>query len=273
MRQATEILGKQMGGGVQSLARAISLLRIVSAMNSTGLRLSELVAASGLPKPTTARLMSELLAAGLVMRNGQRRFQLGPLTHELGVTSQMNFRLQELCRPSLTALSEATGETTYLKVRSGAEVFCLDLATASRKRKAQISWRGSRAALGTGACGLALLSFMSEADRSDVLFQNAARSPTDVETYIGTLRRQVERTRRTGYALSLDDVFSGMSAIGIPILDRAGWPIAALSVSMPTSELNSVSRDRALAALQDQERRLRHTLSQSGVVAHDPLTH
>lgn len=236
-------------------------------MNASGMRLSDLVGVSGLPKPTVARLMAELLAGGLVMRDAQRRFQLGPLTHELGVISLLNFRLQELCRPSLAALSEATGETTYLKVRSGADVFCLDLAIAARKRKARTSWRGSRAALGTGACGLALLSFMPEAERTRVIRLNALHAPAGAAAYVHTLSNSIEQTRLAGYALSSDDVYAGMSAIGIPILDGAGRPIVALSVSLPTAELNPRSRDRALAALADQEGLLRRTLRQSGVVA------
>lgn len=234
-------------------------------MNASGLRLSDLVSASGLPKPTVARLMAELLASGLVMRDAQRRFRLGPLTHELGVISLMNFRLQELCRPSLAALSEATGETTYLKVRSGSDVFCLDLATPERKRKARTSWRGSRAALGTGACGLALLSFMPETERIHVIRQHAPHAPAGAAAYMRALSERIEQTRVTGYALSSDDVYAGMSAIGIPVFDGAGRPIVALSVSLPTAELNPRSRDRVLAALSEQEGLLRRTLRQSGV--------
>lgn len=256
VRQGAEIAE----GRVQSLGRAIALLRLVAACGPEGPRLSELVMASGLPKPTVARLMADLLAAGLVMRSAQRRFQLGPLTYELGLASASNFRLRSLCRPALLALAEATGETVYLKVRSGADVTCLDLATASRQRKARTSWRGSRAPLGTGACGLALLSFLPLPERERVPGHAA-------------MLERIERTRRTGHALSVDDVFAGMSAVGLPVFDAVGQPIVAISVSMPTSALNAGARERALDALHAQEPGLRQLLRRHGVLAADPRTH
>ncbi|WP_219213918.1 helix-turn-helix domain-containing protein, partial [Variovorax boronicumulans] len=53
---------------VQSLDRAIELLRLISANYRDGERLSDLVTASGLAQPTVHRLLKQLVEGGLVMQ-------------------------------------------------------------------------------------------------------------------------------------------------------------------------------------------------------------
>ncbi|RYF67555.1 MAG: hypothetical protein EOO29_36700, partial [Comamonadaceae bacterium] len=78
---------------VQSLDRAIELLRLISAEHKSGARLSTLVAASGLAQPTVHRLLKQLVEGGLVMQDAQRRYRLGHFAYELGLVASTHFHL------------------------------------------------------------------------------------------------------------------------------------------------------------------------------------
>lgn len=71
--------------GTQSLERAISLLRTVATHGADGARLSDLMAQTGLSKPTAHRLLTALAREGLVEQDGEtRRYHLGSELEVLG---------------------------------------------------------------------------------------------------------------------------------------------------------------------------------------------
>ena len=67
--------------GTQSLDRAIEVLRLVASCSGRGIRLVDIVARSGLSKPTAYRLLQGLERNGLVTQDG------GDKTYHLGIES------------------------------------------------------------------------------------------------------------------------------------------------------------------------------------------
>src|SRR3954469_1665010 len=69
----------------QSIDRAVALLSLVGEAGVDGARLTDLVAASGLAKPTVRRILLALVRAGLVDQDEEtRRYQVGPELYVLG---------------------------------------------------------------------------------------------------------------------------------------------------------------------------------------------
>ena len=69
----------------QSIDRAVALLSLVGGAGADGARLTDLVAASGLVKPTVRRILLALVRAGLVDQDEEtRRYQVGPELYVLG---------------------------------------------------------------------------------------------------------------------------------------------------------------------------------------------
>lgn len=72
--------------GSQSVDRALRLLALVGRESASGLPLSEIVAESGLNKPTVRRLLLALMRAGLVEQEARtRRYHLGEEAFVLGL--------------------------------------------------------------------------------------------------------------------------------------------------------------------------------------------
>lgn len=241
---------------VQSLGRAIELLRLISAEHTSGARLSDLVAASGLPQPTVHRLLRQMVEGGLVMQDAQRRYRLGHFAYELGLVASTHFHLRDQCAPHLGRISAETGDTAFLMVRSGADSFCLDRQSGSFPIQVLTVQVGKRRPLGIGGGGLALLSFMPREDLPGVL----DRIEPHLTPYGGLTRRillgLVEEARAQGYARITDYAVAGVTSVGVPIRDRGGAVAGAISVSamtarmQPREEMVVQTMQREVAALQ-----------------------
>ena len=100
--------------GIGVLDKAVSVL---DALEGGPLALTGLVAATGLPRATAHRLAVALEVHGLVGRDGEGRFGLGPRLTGL--------ELPALARPALERLRDATGESVQLYVRRGDRRLCV----------------------------------------------------------------------------------------------------------------------------------------------------
>lgn len=92
-------------------------MSIVDALETSSLSLAELVAATGLSRATAHRLAVALEAHGLVARDGDGHFALGPR-----LTGRS---LAVAALPALEALRDRTGESVQLYVRRGDQRVCL----------------------------------------------------------------------------------------------------------------------------------------------------
>jgi IclR family acetate operon transcriptional repressor len=70
---------------------------------------------------------------------------------------------------------------------------------------------------------------------------------------ITALKAELDRGRQKGYALDAQESMEGAFCIGVPILDDAGAPIAAVSISGPVTRFNEstvpVASDAMLRAV------------------------
>ena len=92
-------------------------LAIVDALDQGPLPLAELVAVTGMPKPTVHRLASALEAHGLVQRDREGRYGWGVRLAAPSIASA--------ARPVLERLRDATKESVQLYVRRGDERVCV----------------------------------------------------------------------------------------------------------------------------------------------------
>jgi DNA-binding IclR family transcriptional regulator len=146
--------------------------------------------------------------------------------------------LRALCRPALLRLSASLGDTIFLLVRSGFDAVCLDRSEGPFPIRSFTGDIGGRVALGVGQGSMAILAMLPEAEREEVIRFNLPRVRdfgVFDEVY---LRTEIERVRQQGYAARSTGLLEGMAGVGVPVLDRDGRAIAALSVGTIASRLN-----------------------------------
>ena len=113
--------------GVGVLDKAV---RILTVLESGPHSLAELVAATGIARPTAHRLAVALEFHRLVARDLTGRFVLGPRSGELSAAAGED-RLLAAATPALITLRDATGERAQLYRRQGDQRICVAAASAA----------------------------------------------------------------------------------------------------------------------------------------------
>lgn len=239
--------------GAQSIHRAARLLRAIALRGRDGARLVDLVHHTHLEQPTARRILKSLIAEGLVMQEVKtRRYLLGHLVFELGLAAAPQFSLRQLCEASLGRIAEKTGDTVFLTVRSGYDSVCIDRREGVFPIKTLTLDVGTRRPLGVGAGGIALLMGLPDAEVDDILAANARRLRRFAGLDAKTLKSMVVRARHLGYALNDRQATPGAVSIGLPLANRYGPPVAAISIGAIALRMGS-ARQRQLAAILRQE--------------------
>src|SRR5690606_22764153 len=98
---------------------------------------------------------------------------------------------------------------------------------------------GALDTLHSTALGKAMLSRMPLPERDRLLDEAQLVSRTEhTETDPVRLRQVIERAAGSGYAIDDEENEIGMRCVAAPILGPDGWPLAAISVSGPSSRMS-----------------------------------
>ena len=156
----------------------------------------------------------------------------------------MQTGLRQLASPFLHDLYGATLATVHLAVRDGVEVLYLD-RLAGNTSVPVVSSIGSRLPLHATGVGKVLLAHAPAEVQTAVLSDLRRITPYTI-TQPGTLRRQLARVHRDGYATTVEEMRLGACSVAVPIRTGRGV-VAALGIVVPT-----LRNDRAklVAAMQ-----------------------
>jgi DNA-binding IclR family transcriptional regulator len=237
--------------GTQGIRRVAALLRLLADHRDRGLRFTEIADLCGLERPTAHRVLKALEAEELVARDPvTRRYQLGALIFELGLAAAPQFSLHDLCAPSLQRLADETGDTSFLFIRRGFDAFCVSRTQGHFPIQTPVVPVGSRQPLGVNAGGLALLAALPEAERDEVFAAVAPRLAGYGNLDEAGLRDSVASARACGFASIGEKAVPGVTAVGLPVLNRFGAPVAALTIAAITSRMTAERQQEVVPILQ-----------------------
>lgn len=223
-----------------SLQRAFVLLRALGDAPPAGARVTALAKTTGMTQATAHRLLQALINEGMVEQDTRSRlYRLGLDFFALAARAGNPMDLRTLCRPALLRLCASLGDTIFLLVRSGFDALCLDRSEGPFPIRSFTGDIGGRVVLGIGQGSLAILAFLPEAEREEVIRYNLPRVREFGVLDEVYLRTEIERTRQLGYAGHNTGLLEGMAGVAVPILDREGRGVAALSVGTIAGRLNA----------------------------------
>jgi DNA-binding IclR family transcriptional regulator len=216
--------------GVQVLARAATILRLLAADSSGGLTFSELVARSGLPRTTVHRIRGALEHEDFVSTDAATgRLHLGPGIMRLAMARR---DLPTVVRPYLEQLSRELNETVDLAVLDGVHVLFIAQQPAPQRSLMVVSRVGARFPAYCTANGKALLAQLP-------MEEIRRRLPKRLETPVPhapvsrrALLAELEEVRAGGLAYDCEEHRTGICGIGVAITDIDGSS-ASISVPMP----------------------------------------
>lgn len=216
-----------------------------------GLSVGELARSMGREKSVISRQLKPLVDLGIVERGEDGRHRVGWRLFSIAALAG-DQRLLLLAPSVMRRLSHLTQESVYLSVRRGGEVFTI-LSESSGRTVEAVGWIGRTSPLSTTSSGRALLLDHSDDELRELLRDRFERGGPNSPASIEELIERVERARRDGYALVLDEFGDDLAAAAAPVRDASGRIIAALNVRAPLyrmkDRLDDAGREVNRAAL------------------------
>jgi DNA-binding IclR family transcriptional regulator len=213
------------------VGRVGAVLRAVSAGEPEGSTTSDVARTAQLARPTVHRLLSSLLAEGLVDRDTGGRWLLGPELYLLGTTAASRYDVTAVAQPFVRRLSLATGESAFLSVRRGEETVCLLREDGSFPIRSHVLYEGIRFPLGVASAGLAILAFLPAGEAAAYLAGADLAATYGRSHSRAQLRKRVAETREAGYAVNPGLLVEGSWGMGAAVFDADERPRWALSLT------------------------------------------
>ncbi|WP_175716309.1 IclR family transcriptional regulator [Burkholderia anthina] len=233
---------------VPGLERGLRILAEFSAREPV-LGAPELSKRIGIPRTTTFRLLQTLEALGFLERvNGDRYFRLGVGVLRLGFEYLNSLELTDLGAPVLERLRDATGLSTHLLIRDQRDVVFVAKAQSNTSMFGSVKVHvGTRLPAHATVHGHVLMGDLTR-DALRQLYPEK-RLEQFTERTPGTVDELYERVRhyaRLGYAVSEAAFESGISAVTAPVRDHSGGIVAAITATVPRSEIGEAGEKERL---------------------------
>lgn len=236
----------------RSLEKALAILLSFSPYNQEAGTL-ELSEKSGFHKSTVSRLLHVLETYGFVQQNPQsKKFTLGPSIVELGgaVKQSLSSHLVRCAIPYLDRLRNILGETVVLEVASPRNTIIGYVAEGTGPIRLKESV-GGRHWYHAAAGAKAILAFSSPEFKERLLKEKMVRCTANTITDRKILERDLERTRRRGFAFDDEERNAGIRAFGCPIFDPERRPVAAAVLAGSSQNITWDKRSRFIPELKN----------------------
>jgi IclR family pca regulon transcriptional regulator len=214
----------------------------------------------GLTRTAARRYLLTLAHLGFVGTDG-KLFWLTPRVLRLGQSYLESARLPRIVQPFLQRVTAGTQESAYVCVMDGDEI--VYIARNGTNRATNTGYiLGSRVQAQVTAAGLMLLALREPAWLEEWLDTHVLRTYTaHTITCKDRLRSYLAQARTQGWAVSEQQLELNYRGIAVPLRDRYGEPVGALSVTMPIGfESTEDAAARVLPALNETAQAMRHLI-------------
>jgi IclR family acetate operon transcriptional repressor len=225
-------------GQVRSVTRALTLLRTL-ASSANGMSLSETAVQAGLAASTAHRILTTLESEHFVrFDQTDNLWRIGVDAFTTGAAFLRTRDVIGLTRPYLRRLMEQTGETANVFLETGGEMICMEQVESRHSMRA-ITRVGGKVRMHCSGAGKAMLAFMPDETLEKILAHHGlpretATTITDRAALDCALRQILAR----GYAVDDGENAEGIRCAASPVLNEAGVPAAAISVSGPAARID-----------------------------------
>lgn len=216
-----------------------------------GSQLTELVARTGLPRPTIHRVLDMLMELGWVERDPETlRFNLGFDLAALGYSAISRHPLERIAATELSALAARLEQVVYLGIRSSLDMVCIGRYESESQIQVGKGYVGMRGPFGMSPACLAIFSQLPREEVEAIIEANLSRYHR-IEGFDETgFRRAVDDAMKNGYGTYDNIVLDrSTSALGVPVCDVTGYPVAAIGTTYITGWLDEEQRTQCLQAL------------------------
>lgn len=247
--------------GIQSILIGFHILDRL-AESPTPLGLKHLAEASGMPTSKLRFYLVSFLELGLVVQDSPSgRYSLGPTALRLGLAALEKFDIISLARSEMRLLADQLGFSVFLAVWGTHGPTIIDRVDGRNRTVLEIRV-GTVLPLQTSAMGRAYAAFLPKTVIAPLL-RIERRQGLTVDDFPMQGTPEGEEIQATRLSVASGRLLAGFTAIASPILDRAGTPVAMLSVVGPVGPLKDRHEDTPAHVLIELTTRLSRQLGWS----------
>ncbi|RPI41534.1 MAG: IclR family transcriptional regulator [Betaproteobacteria bacterium] len=226
-------------GAPRSVMRLLRVFETIAAARE-GNTLAQLSVRLAAPKSSLLMLLRPLVASGYLL-HVDSRYRLGAAAYRLAADILSTRDLNQLMRPYMEDLVSRSRESVFLATldRETRLVVYADRIDSPQAIRYSAPV-GTMRPLYCSAAGLVLLAFQDDEWRERYL-RTTQIKPLTPHTVIGktAIRRNLERIRAEGLAVSIGEAVPGVGGVAAPIVNADGSVSAALLVAAPAERLQS----------------------------------
>jgi IclR family acetate operon transcriptional repressor len=239
-----------------ALEKALSVLEAVSDQPQA-VGLPDLAARLGLPRQTVHRVLSQLEALRLVIRDRSReRYSVGPRLSKLAFVTLRSLNQSAPVRLILQDLVDDIGETCNVGVLDDFDYVFLQLVECKWPLRLYQEV-GTRIAAHTVSGGKLLLAYLDPAlSRSLVKARKLKASTSHTLTSLNDLETEFARIRGAGFALNNQERIEGVIGVAVPVFDPDGNVLASVGMHGPLPRISMKICERHVARLQQAAERI-----------------
>lgn len=245
--------------GMGGLAKGLAIIEAFGA-NTTRMTVSDAAYLADLSRPAARRCLLTLVELGYLAHDG-KFFTPLPRMLRLGGAYFSTSSLPQIAQPLLANTRDKLQESVSLAVLD--EGYAVFIARAEAVRIVSTGVKlGGRLPAYCSATGRVLLSGLPEQQVREHLESVPMKRFTNrtVANLDGVLKA-IRRAAEDGYSISDEELEIGMSAMAVPVRNRAGLIEAAVSVSVFSGRVNvDTLRESFLPVLRDMAARLQRSL-------------
>jgi len=224
------IMEKGSSFAIQSVKRATEILSLFS-LERPRLGITEISQLLALKKATVQGLIRTLAQQGFLQQDKEsRKYELGVKLYELGVVFSGGLEINQKAQAPASRLAREVEQLVRVAIRNGdAAVVVLD--ALPRTEPLPFYSYGPRFPLYCTALGKALLAFAEKEEIASYLDRvKFTRYTPKTITRKEQLLRDLQETRKRGYAINQGEHLLARASVGAPIFGRTGRVMASLSI-------------------------------------------
>jgi len=213
-----------------TIQRAVKVMELLARRSPMGVR--AIASELGVPLGSLHRLLLDLETEDVVERSSAGEWELSYRLFEITGMHLERINFPALARPFVEKIAEATRETVNLHSFNGLQGMIIDKVRGNEGMQLDFPI-GAVGYMHCGGAAKAILAYVGDEVRQRILDGPLTKMTPYTLTDPAALNAELGRIRERGYAIDNQEVVLGVFCVSVPILDRAGRPVGALSISGP----------------------------------------
>jgi IclR family pca regulon transcriptional regulator len=252
---------------LSTLARGLSVLRAFT-RDRPEMTLSEVAAATNLNPAVARRCLNTLVQLGYVGKKG-KIFLLTPEVMSFASAFLESMNVEQVVRPHLQEVRDATGDSTSLAVLSHFDILYLVHVSTNRMIRLAAGF-GTRFPAHPTSLGRVLLAWQAPETLEEYFAGVTLERLTDkTVTSKSSLRRILQETRQMGYTSVQDELDYGIVSVAVPVFGNNDEILAAINCSTATTRVTEAEMvESRLPQLRAAAKRIENELHRYPTLAH-----